>query len=251
MPTTTSARTRERDVLNIRFLRLRWVHVRPPQFDTDRIRRPINMSSELNDHSPGGGVVEARALVTPTRLARWSPCAASQRRVPRPTIRATSRMLLPPTCGRHQHPRCCADLCDEHSALVGIAVGGAVAPSAGYVADNGPWEIFPASAVDLCVEVQGGVSTLSAQVQVYDCATWNGGVTPLHQRWIFRPTSGGYQRIVNGKTGMCANIKGSTDVNSTKIVQYNCGGSGMLNDQWYPQFVRKIAGSTSTSSRAG
>lgn len=31
--------------------------MRPPQFDTDRIRRPINMSSELNDHSPGGGAV--------------------------------------------------------------------------------------------------------------------------------------------------------------------------------------------------
>ncbi|KAB1926886.1 RICIN domain-containing protein [Micromonospora sp. ALFpr18c] len=128
------------------------------------------------------------------------------------------------------------------TALVGIAAGGMVAPSAAYAADNGPWEVFPASAVDKCLEVQGGSTALSAQVQVYTCATWDGGVTPLHQRWIFRPTSGGYQRIINGKTGMCANIKGSTDVNSTKIVQYNCGGSGTLNDQWYPQFVRKIGG---------
>ncbi|MGY4911365.1 RICIN domain-containing protein [Micromonospora aurantiaca (nom. illeg.)] len=128
------------------------------------------------------------------------------------------------------------------AALVGVVAGGAVAPSAAFAADNGPWEVFPASAVDKCVEVQGGSTASSAQVQVYTCATWGGGVTPLHQRWIFRPTSSGYQRIVNGKTGMCANIKGSTDVNSTKIVQYNCGGSGTLNDQWYPQFVRKIGG---------
>lgn len=128
-------------------------------------------------------------------------------------------------------------------ALAGATVAAVAAPSAAIAADNGPWEINPASYGAACLEVAGGTTSLSGQVQIWTCATLTTtGVTPLHQRWIFRSTSNGYYRLVNGKSGMCMNIKGSTDVNSTKIIQYTCGSSTTLNDQWYPRKMKTVAG---------
>jgi hypothetical protein len=118
--------------------------------------------------------------------------------------------------------------------LVGALVAGMVAPSPAFAYDNGPWEIFDYSADWMCMEVAGASTQNSAQVQIWDCGSFY-NVTPLHQRWIFRNTTNGYYRLVNGNSGKCANIKGSTDANSTKIIQYICGTSDLtLNDQWYP-----------------
>ena len=128
-------------------------------------------------------------------------------------------------------------------ALGGMFAAGIAVPSAASAADSGPWEIVPGSLGAKCVEVAGGSTGSSAQVQIWGCASIiNGVVTPLHQRWTFRDTTNGYKRLVNGKSKLCANIQGSTDVNSTKIVQYKCGSSTTLNDQWYPQKVKSIAG---------
>ncbi len=128
-------------------------------------------------------------------------------------------------------------------ALGGLFAAGVAVPSAAFAADSGPWEIVPGSLGAKCVEVAGASTASSAQVQIWGCASFiNDVVTPLHQRWTFRDTTNGYKRLVNGKTKLCANIKGSTDVNSTKIVQYKCGSSATLNDQWYPQKVKSIAG---------
>jgi hypothetical protein len=125
--------------------------------------------------------------------------------------------------------------------LMGAAVMGIIAPSPAFAADSGPWQIWPYSAIFSCMEVQGGSTANSAQVQIWRCPSFDGKITPLHHRWIFRNTTDGYYRLVNGKSGKCANIKGSTDANSTKIIQYTCGTSNLtLNDQWYPLYIRNV-----------
>ena len=118
-------------------------------------------------------------------------------------------------------------------AVVGMVTAGVLVPSPAFAIDNGPWEIYSAHS-GKCVEVAGGSTASSAQVQQWACGSDDGSVTPLHQRWIFRDTDSGYYRLVNGKSKLCANIQGSTDTNSTKIVQYKCGSDQTLNDQWFP-----------------
>ena len=78
------------------------------------------------------------------------------------------------------------------------AAAGIIAPSPAFAADNGPWEIFPRSAVVMCMEVAGASTVNSAQVQIWGCASYNGNITPLHQRWIFRNTTDGYYRLIIG-----------------------------------------------------
>lgn len=126
--------------------------------------------------------------------------------------------------------------------LVGAAAIGLVSPTAAYAADNSPWEIFPQHAVGKCVEVAGGSTANNAQIQIYNCPTNTGGITPLKQRWFFRPSGNGYVRLVSGVNGKCINIAGNADVNGANIIQYTCGSSAStLNDQWLPSLVRTDA----------
>ncbi|GIE92294.1 RICIN domain-containing protein [Actinoplanes regularis] len=116
-------------------------------------------------------------------------------------------------------------------ALVG-AVAGMTVPSPAFAADSGPWEIRPLSATGKCMEVQGGSKANSAQIQIYGCPSSAGDITPLHQRWIWRSLGHGYFRLVNGKSGKCANVQGNSNANSAKIILYPCGDEFTLNDQW-------------------
>ena len=130
-------------------------------------------------------------------------------------------------------------------AVLTLAASIGISPASAFAApgDSGPWEIADENVFyQHCVEVAGATTANSAQVQIWDCPSYNGSITPLHQRWIFRPTSNGYYRLVNGLSGKCMNIKGSTDVNSTKIIQYPCGNNITLNDQWYPDLYEPYSG---------
>jgi hypothetical protein len=102
-------------------------------------------------------------------------------------------------------------------------------------ANDNSYIIFPARPGDKCLEVDGASTSNRAQVQIWTCPT--NQVTPTHRRWIFRRVDDRYVRLVNAKSKKCANIKGSSDVNGTKIVQYTCGDSETRNDQWEPHLV--------------
>ncbi|WP_285553050.1 RICIN domain-containing protein [Actinoplanes regularis] len=113
-------------------------------------------------------------------------------------------------------------------AIVGAVAGTAIASPA-FAADSGPWEV---QTFGKCLEVQGGSTANSAQIQNWTCPSATGKIAPLHQRWIWRNLGNGYFRLINGKSGKCANVKGNSQETSAKIIQYPCGGSTTYNDQW-------------------
>jgi hypothetical protein len=133
---------------------------------------------------------------------------------------------------------------DHREALTASAAGASSASEArlsdsddavSLASDSEHWVIFPISASDRCLEVQGGSESNGAQVQIWRHRS--NEVTPKHHRWTFRNTSNHYVRLINEKSKKCANIKGSTDRNGTKIIQYTCGDSETLNDQWFPDRI--------------
>jgi hypothetical protein len=103
-------------------------------------------------------------------------------------------------------------------------------PSTAAAAGSGPWQIgvyeFPK-----CLEVQGGSTANSAQVQLWDC-----DYTKAHRVWYMQEVQPGWWHIWNKKSGKCLNVQGGSTTNSAKIIQYPCQGLGKYNDQWQLQY---------------
>jgi hypothetical protein len=99
-------------------------------------------------------------------------------------------------------------------------------PSTAAAAGSGPWQI---SIYDFwkCLEVQGGSTANSAQVQLWDCDG-----TKAHRVWYMQEVQAGWWHIWNKKSGKCLNVQGGSTNNSAKVIQYSCQGSGTFNDQW-------------------
>jgi hypothetical protein len=91
---------------------------------------------------------------------------------------------------------------------------------------TGPWEIgiydFPK-----CLEVQGGSTANSAQVQLWTCDE-----TKSHRTWYMEEVASGWWHIKNTKSGKCLNVKGGSTDESAKVIQYTCQGLTKKNDQW-------------------
>jgi hypothetical protein len=58
----------------------------------------------------------------------------------------------------------------------------------------------------------------------------------------FIDTTNGYYRIKNRKSGKCLNVQGGSMSMNARVIQYTCGGSGTLNDQWVPDFNARVNG---------
>lgn len=80
-----------------------------------------------------------------------------------------------------------------------------------------------------CLEVQGGSTANSAQVQLWTCSYSEGD----HRFWYMEQVTPIYWHIWNYKSGKCMNVKGASMSNRAKVIQYPCGGINTHNDQWY------------------
>jgi hypothetical protein len=108
---------------------------------------------------------------------------------------------------------------------VGLFLVVGLQPSVATAA-TGPWEIgiydFPK-----CLEVEGGSTNNSAQVQLWSCDG-----SQLHRVWYMREVATGWWHIYNAKSGKCLNVQGASTNNSAKIIQYTCQSTSAYNDQW-------------------
>jgi hypothetical protein len=91
---------------------------------------------------------------------------------------------------------------------------------------TGPWEIgiyeFPN-----CLEVQGGSTANSAQVQLWSCDG-----SKSHRTWYMEEVASGWWRIKNTKSGKCLNVQGASKDPGAKVIQYTCQSVSKYNDQW-------------------
>jgi hypothetical protein len=99
-------------------------------------------------------------------------------------------------------------------------------PSVAVAEDTGPWAIgiyeFPK-----CLEVEGGSTANSAQVQLWSCDE-----TKSHRTWYMQEVQSGWWHIKNTKSGKCLNVQGASKKDSAKVIQYTCQGVSKHNDQW-------------------
>jgi Ricin-type beta-trefoil lectin domain len=99
-------------------------------------------------------------------------------------------------------------------------------PSVAVAEDTGPWAIgiyeFPK-----CLEVEGGSTANSAQVQLWSCDE-----TKNHRTWYMQEVQSGWWHIKNTKSGKCLNVQGASKKDSAKVVQYTCQSVSKYNDQW-------------------
>jgi hypothetical protein len=118
-------------------------------------------------------------------------------------------------------------------AIVLLLVAGLVATgSPAFAASYGPYEIKPWG-YPFCAFGDGTAN--STPVRIRTCPP-----SPnTRYQWDFIDTTNGYYRIKNRSTGKCMNVQGAVTYPTAAIIQYTCGGSGTLNDQWLPVFAAK------------
>ena len=101
-------------------------------------------------------------------------------------------------------------------------------PSVAVAEDTGPWAIgiyeFPK-----CLEVEGGSTADSAQVQLWSCDE-----TKNHRTWYMQEVQSGWWHIKNTKSGRCLNVQGASKKDSAKVIQYTCQSVSKYNDTWWP-----------------
>jgi hypothetical protein len=114
------------------------------------------------------------------------------------------------------------------TASIGLTV---VTQTPAAAAVHGPYVVWPQHS-GLCLRPAGG-STGNVVVEQANC---NG--SSASQWWAFIDVPGGYFRIRNEASNKCLNVQGGSTANSAKVIQYPCGGSGTLNDQWGTVYVR-------------
>ena len=115
-----------------------------------------------------------------------------------------------------------------------ITVSGVALPSQANATDYG-WQ-FEGFNNHRCIGVNGAKNVNGRQMEMHDCYV---DLTDTFFAW--RPTSAGYYRLINGY-GKCMNVSGASRASGIKIITYTCGGSGTLNDQWYPEMAARNYG---------